>query len=236
MLRAILESAVTAILAIDRNGHIQTVNPATEKMFGYTSAEMLGQPVNMLMPEPYRAHHDRYIENYLQTGEKRIIGIGREVEGRRKDGSIFPIHLAVGEFEVGGESYFSGIINDLSARARLQAEIDRQSLLFQTVFDHVPESLVISAPDGAIILLNPAATRMFGWKADEAIGLDWSTLFDDPETVKHLEEELAESSSATYPPKAPRFPPPCAGRTARRFPAKATSPSSMAQIRPLWRS
>ena len=151
-------------------------------MFGYSSDEMLGQPVNMLMPEPYRTHHDRYIENYLQTGDKKIIGIGREVEGRRKDGSIFPIHLAVGEFEVAGESYFSGIINDLSARARLQAEIDRQSLLFQTVFDHVPKSLVISAPDGAIILLNPAAARVFGWKADEAIGLDISAFFDDPDT------------------------------------------------------
>ena len=117
-------------------------------MFGYTAGEMLGQPVNMLMPEPYRTHHDRYIERYLKTGDKKIIGIGREVEGQRKDGTIFPIHLAVGEFEVGGERYFSGIINDLSARARLQAEIDRQSLLFQTVFDHVPEALVIAEPDG----------------------------------------------------------------------------------------
>jgi PAS domain S-box-containing protein len=203
MLRAILESAVTAILAIDRNGHIQSVNPATERMFGYTSGEMLGQPVNMLMPEPYRTHHDRYIENYLETGDKKIIGIGREVEGQRKDGTVFPIHLAVGEFEVGGKRYFSGIINDLSARARLQAEINRQSLLFQTVFDHVPEALVISAPDGVIILLNPAATRMFGWRADEAIGLDLRTLFDDPKTVKQLEGELAESLSAPSPASTP---------------------------------
>jgi len=202
MLRAILESAVTAILAIDRSGRIHTVNPATERMFGYTNAEMLGQPVNMLMPEPYRTHHDRYIENYLQSGEKKIIGIGREVEGRRKDGSIFPIHLAVGEFEVGGESYFSGIINDLSARARLQAEIDRQSLLFQTVFDHVPEPLVISAPDGVIILLNPAATRMFGWKADEAIGLDLSAFFEDPEILNQLEEDLVKSGADSNPPSA----------------------------------
>lgn len=145
MLRAILNSAVAAILAIDSVGRIQSVNPAAERMFGYSADEMLGQPINMLMPEPYRTQHDGYLVRHMTTGEKKIIGIGREVEGQRKDGTIFPIHLAVGAFEVGGQRFFSGIINDLSACARLQAEIDRQSLLFQAVFDHVPEALVISS-------------------------------------------------------------------------------------------
>ncbi len=155
MLEAILESAVAAILAIDSSGRIQNVNPAAERMFGYSAAEMLDQPINMLMPEPYQSQHDGYLHRHLSTGERRIIGIGREVQGLRKDGTIFPIHLSVGAFEVGGKRFFSGIINDLSARARLQAEIDRQSLLFQAVFDHVPEALVISSPDGEIILVNP---------------------------------------------------------------------------------
>lgn len=192
MLRAILESAVAAILAIDSAGRIQSVNPATERMFGYRADEMLGQPINILMPEPYRTQHDGYLARHLETGEKRIIGIGREVEGQRKDGTIFPIHLAVGAFEVGGQRFFSGIINDLSARARLQAEIDRQSLLFQAVFDHVPEALVISSPDGQIILVNPAATRMFGYNADEATGLGLSALFADPMDL----EKLQANSSA----------------------------------------
>ena len=168
MLHAILESAVNAILAIDSAGRIHSVNPAAERMFGYRADELLGQNVNMLMPEPYRSKHDGYLARYLTTGEKRIIGIGRGVEGQRKDGTVFPMHLAVGEFVVEGEPYFSGIVTDLSTHASLQAEIDRQSLLFQTVFDHVPEALVIADPNGQIILLNPAAMRMFGYEADEA--------------------------------------------------------------------
>lgn len=196
MLQAILESAVAAILAIDSAGRIQSVNPATERMFGYTADEMLGQPVSMLMPEPYRSAHDAYLRHYLTTGERRIIGIGREVEGQRRDGTIFPIHLSVAEFEVGGGRFFSGIINDLSARASLQAEIDRQSLLFQTVFDHMPEALVVSAPEGQIILVNPAATRMFGYEADDIVDLDWMTLFEDPLIPERLQRDLAAEVGA----------------------------------------
>ena len=85
-LRGILESAVTAIITIDHRGLIETVNPATERLFGYGAAELTGQNVKVLMPEPYRAEHDGYIANYAGTGVKKIIGIGREVSGRRKDG------------------------------------------------------------------------------------------------------------------------------------------------------
>lgn len=185
MLKAILESAVAAILAIDSSGRIQIANPAAEKMFGYTADEMIGKPINILMPEPYQAQHDSYLQRHLTTGEKHIIGIGREVKGLRKDGEIFPLHLSVGTFEVAGQRFFSGILNDLSARARLQAEIDRQSLLFQAVFDHVPEALVITSPDGEVILVNPAATRMFGYSAEDV--LDLSTLFANPQDLEKLE-------------------------------------------------
>lgn len=195
MLQALLKSAVVAILAIDDRGRIRTANPAAERMFGYTSEEMLDRNVSMLMPEPYRSQHDHYMGRYSETGEKRIIGIGREVAGQRKDGSIFPIYLAVGEFDMQGERFFSGIITDLSAHARLQAEIDRQSLLFQAVFDYVPETLVISAPEGQIVLINPAATRMFGYTASEAIGLDWTMLFDAPPDKAQLEKELASKQA-----------------------------------------
>ena len=192
MLHAILESAVNAILAIDSAGRIHSVNPAAERMFGYRADELLGQNVNMLMPEPYRSKHDGYLARYLTTGEKRIIGIGRGVEGQRKDGTVFPMHLAVGEFVVEGEPYFSGIVTDLSTHASLQAEIDRQSLLFQTVFDHVPEALVIADPNGQIILLNPAAMRMFGYEANEAVGLNLAAIFDRPHDMERLEAGLAE--------------------------------------------
>jgi PAS domain S-box-containing protein len=119
-LRGILESAVTAIITIDHRGLIETVNPATERLFGYGAAELIGQNVKVLMPEPYRAEHDGYIANYAGTGVKKIIGIGREVSGRRKDGTTFPLHLSVSEFDAEGRRYFTGMIHDISDRQHVE--------------------------------------------------------------------------------------------------------------------
>jgi len=120
-LAAILNAAADAIITIDVYGAIQSVNAAAERMFGYAAAEMIGQNVMMLMPAPYRDEHDRYLARYLQTGEKRIIGIGREVEGRRKDGSTFPVDLAVSE--VGHLKLFTGLFRDISRKRELEREV-----------------------------------------------------------------------------------------------------------------
>lgn len=122
-LRGILESAVTAIVTIDDQGHIESVNPATERLFDYSASELVGQNVKVLMPEPYRGEHDGYIDTFLATGVRRIIGIGREVSGRRKDGAIFPVHLSVSEFWADGRRYFTGMIHDLSDRKRVEEEL-----------------------------------------------------------------------------------------------------------------
>jgi len=119
-LEAILNSAVAAIITIDASGVIQTVNPATERLFGYEAEELLGQNIRVLMPSPYREEHDAYLANYIKTGRKKIIGIGREVKGQRKDGTLFPVDLAVSEFVADGVKYFAGIISDLSERRRLE--------------------------------------------------------------------------------------------------------------------
>jgi PAS domain S-box-containing protein len=119
-LRGILETAVTAIITIDDRGLIESINPATERLFGYGAAELIGQNVKVLMPEPYKAEHDGYIGNYLDTGVKKIIGIGREVSGRRKDGTSFPLHLSVSEFSAEGRRYFTGMIHDLSDRKHVE--------------------------------------------------------------------------------------------------------------------
>lgn len=119
-LRGILESAVTAIITIDERGIIESVNPATERLFGYGAEELVGRNVNVLMPEPYRSEHDRYISSYIATGDKKIIGIGREVSGRRKDGTVFPLNLSVGEFEADGKRYFTGIIHDISDQRHIE--------------------------------------------------------------------------------------------------------------------
>ena len=119
-LRGILESAVTAIITIDDRGLIESINPATERLFGYGPAELVGQNVKVLMPEPYKAEHDGYITNYQTTGVKKIIGIGREVSGRRKDGTTFPLHLSVSQFFADGRRYFTGMIHDLSDRKHVE--------------------------------------------------------------------------------------------------------------------
>lgn len=113
-LEAILANAVDAIITIDETGVITSVNPGAEKMFGFTDQEMVGQKVNILMPKPYSVQHDGFIADYLNSGIRKIIGIGREVVGQRKDGSIFPMHLAVSEILVDEERFFTGIVRDIS--------------------------------------------------------------------------------------------------------------------------
>ena len=120
-LTAVLEGSADAIITIDRRGIIQSANHAAEQMFGYTSSEMIGQNVAMLMPLPFREFHDSYIAAYLQTGKKHVIGIRREVEAQRKDGSIFPTELSVNEIAHLG--LFAGIHRDLSERRRLEREV-----------------------------------------------------------------------------------------------------------------
>ena len=122
-LRAILESAVDAIVTMDERGIVLSFNPAAEKLFGYAAAEVVGRNVSMLMPAPYRDEHDRYVASYVTTGTPRIIGSGREVEARRKSGETFPIHLSVGAARVGDRRLFTGIIHDLTARKRLEAQL-----------------------------------------------------------------------------------------------------------------
>jgi PAS domain S-box-containing protein len=119
-LRGILESALTAIITINDRGLIEAVNPAAERLFGYTAAELIGKNVKTLMPEPYQSEHDTYISNYLASGTKKIIGIGREVRGRRSDGTTFLLHWSVSEFMANGRRYFTGLIQDLSDRTHVE--------------------------------------------------------------------------------------------------------------------
>jgi PAS domain S-box-containing protein len=177
MVEAAIASAINTIIIIDDRGVIQRANSATERLFGFSLAELVGQNVHMLMPEPYHSAHDVYLRNYLSSGEKKIIGIGREVTGRRKDGTTFPIHLSVGEFEAFGRRYFVGSIHDISARAAAEAESARQKTFFQSIFDNCPDAMIISDPDGAITLCNPAATRIFGYPADDFVRRPLRTLF-----------------------------------------------------------
>ncbi|HZP09618.1 PAS domain S-box protein [Methyloceanibacter sp.] len=135
-LRSILDTVPDATVVICEKGMIQSFNAAAERLFGYSERAVLGHNVSMLMPSPYREEHDRYISRYLETGEKRIIGIDRVVTGLRKDGSTFPMKLEVGEMTSGDRRFFTGFINDLTERQEtehklhgLQTELARLSRL-----------------------------------------------------------------------------------------------------------
>jgi two-component system sensor kinase FixL len=133
-LRSILETVPDAMIIIDDRGCIESLSATAVKLFGYSAAEAVGRNVAMLMPTPHREQHDGYLERYLATGERRIIGIGRVVVGQRKDGTTFPMHLTVGELKSGDKHYFTGFIRDLtdqqvteSRLKELQSEVAHMS-------------------------------------------------------------------------------------------------------------
>jgi PAS domain S-box-containing protein len=120
---AIVNTLVDGIITIDERGIIESLNPAAQNIFGYSAAELKGRNVNVLMPDPYQSEHDGYLANYIRTGHQRIIGIGREVSGRRKDGSTFPMDLAVSQLQVSGRRMFTGVVRDVTERRRMEREI-----------------------------------------------------------------------------------------------------------------
>ncbi|MBF0218961.1 MAG: PAS domain S-box protein [Gammaproteobacteria bacterium] len=123
-IRAILETVIDGIITIDERGIIESFNPASERLFAYQANEVIGKNIKMLMPEPYSSQHDGYLHNYITTNKAKIIGIGREVVGRRKDGSNFAMELAVGEMELQGRRLFTGIVRDISEQKRNAVKLD----------------------------------------------------------------------------------------------------------------
>jgi len=121
---AIMDTVLDGIVVIDAEGIIQSFNPSAIKLFGYTPEEVIGKNVSILMPEPYKSQHDRYISNYLGTKEAKVIGIGREVMGRRKNGETFPMELGVSEMRIGKTNMFVGTIRDITERKNAEEEIN----------------------------------------------------------------------------------------------------------------
>ena len=120
--RAILEATIDGIITIDERGTILAANRATQRLFGYTVQELIGVNVKVLMPDPYHELHDGYLDNYRRTGQRKIIGIGREVVGRRKDGTVFPMDLSISEINVGGRRMFTGLVHDVTERKQAEEE------------------------------------------------------------------------------------------------------------------
>ncbi len=125
---AILDCAVDSIISIDPKGKMLSLNPAAEKMFGYSSSEIVGKNVNMLMPEPFHSEHDGYLKKYLETNKSKIIGVGREVTGRKKNGDLFPLYLAVSEVRFSGQLIFTGILRDISEQKAIMADLEKAKI------------------------------------------------------------------------------------------------------------
>lgn len=219
-LRAILNSAVSAIVTIDARGIVQGANPAAERMFGYAEAEIIGRNVSVLMPADLAAAHDGFIARYLSTGERRIIGIGREVVGQHKDGSSVPVHLSVGEFEDEGASYFTGIMVDLRQQRLTERQLAREEALFQSIFDSVPDAFVVTDMDRNIQVANPAFARIFGYEPAEVVGRPITMLFDDAEEAAQHTATAPSLDRQQQQPQAPIIAS-FRRRNGERFPAEA---------------
>jgi two-component system sensor kinase FixL len=165
-LDTLLATAVDGIIVIDAAGLVQVYNPACERLFGYPAGEVIGRNVRMLMPPPYHDEHDGYLSSYRSTGHARIIGVGREVSGRRKDGSVFPMYLSVGEGKQDGRSIFVGIIHDLTREKR--AEQERNQLAAIVEYSH--DVIIGKDLDGLVMSWNRGAELTYGFTAAEMIG------------------------------------------------------------------
>ncbi|MEJ0042177.1 MAG: PAS domain S-box protein [Rhizomicrobium sp.] len=176
LFKALMDTAVDGIVVIDTRGIVQVCSEACERLFGYRPDEVAGRNVRMLMPEPYHGEHDAYISSYLRTGEKRIIGSGREVVGRRKTARPFPMYLSVGEGEVDGKRIFVGVIHDLTPlKAEVARRMDVDSLLTQIV-QSSDDAILSKTLAGRITSWNASAERIFGYAPGEAIGANIAML------------------------------------------------------------
>ena len=171
-LSAILDNVIDGIITIDEHGLIETVNAAGLRMFAYTREELCGRNVNILMPEPYHSEHAGYLHQYQNTGQARVIGLGREVSGKRSDGSVFPMELAVAAMTSRGRRGFVGIIRELSERKRQEMVQARYSALVEASDD----AIVGQTLDGIITSWNPGAERVYGYFKAEVIGHSSSML------------------------------------------------------------
>lgn len=185
ILRSIFESAVDGIIVIDATGLIKAFNPAAERLFGYRAQEVLGQNVKLLMPNPDREQHDRYLANYLKTRIPKIIGTGREVRGRRKDGSTFPLHLSVGEMELDGQPAFTGILHDLSRRVEIEEALRKSEERLRSIVESAVDAIIVIDDRGSIQAFNPSAERLFGYTVSDVIGRNVSMLMPSPDREQH---------------------------------------------------
>ena len=167
--RGVIEAAVDGIILIDAAGVVESFNPAAERIFGYQAKDVIGNNVAMLMPEPDARQHNTYIQHYLDGGSPKIIGIGREVVGRRHNGELFPLELAVGELVQLGERGFVGMVRDISERRAMEMALAGREQEFRLLFDSAPIGMFTADLDGRFNEVNPSLLRLLGYSTSELL-------------------------------------------------------------------
>lgn len=160
--RAVFENVVDGLITIDQHGIIESFNPAAERIFGYRADEMVGQSVNRLMPEHYGKAHDGYLHRYLETGDAHIIGIGREVQGLRKDGSIFPLDLTITEIHSNGRRLFCGMVQDITERKQNERNLKQAHGLMVTLLENLQAGILVEDESRHVLQANQQFCDMFG--------------------------------------------------------------------------
>jgi len=184
-LKAIIDTAIDGIITIDAAGIIETVNPAAARLFGYQPAEIIGQNVKMLMPEPDRSQHDNYMANYHQTGVGQIIGIGREVLGRKKDGTVFPFLLSISEVKLKDNVIFTGIIHDVTEKKKAEIALRESENRINSIIQAAVDGIITIDTRGIMEMVNPSAAKLFGYEPRELIGKSINILMPEPDHSRH---------------------------------------------------
>ncbi len=176
---AVIQTATDAIVLIDESGKMELVNQSAAQMFGYAIQEMVGRNVAMLMPSPHKEGHDAYIKNYLTTGIRKIIGIGREVEAIRKDGLIFPCRLSISEVQLHDRRIFTGILQDLTEQKRTEKALQEEKERAQQYLDVANTLIVVIDRRHQIALVNNKGSEILGYSEEALLGKDWFDLCID---------------------------------------------------------
>lgn len=185
ILQAVFKAATDAIILINGSGIILDTNPATSRMFMHKREALVGSNVSMLMATPHRESHDAYLERHLTTGRTRIIGIGREVEALRGDGTRFPIELAVSRVDIADQVIFAGVIRDISDRREIINELETREDELRAIINTAGDAIIVISRYGMIRLFNPAAEKMFGYSVHEVLGRNVKMLMPAPSRNEH---------------------------------------------------
>jgi PAS domain S-box-containing protein len=189
--QAIVQNVAEGIVTIDENGRIGLFNEAAQRIFGYRADEVVGRNVNVLMPEEYRDRHDLYLKLYLKEPEKRTLGVGREVPGRRKDGSVITIDISLSEILLSRGRNFVGVIRDVTEIRRTEQRLRDLTAMQRAILNNAGYAIISTDPEGTIVSFNAAAERLLGWKAEEMIGRKSSEVLHDAGEIRQRAEQIS---------------------------------------------